>query len=130
MSHRDEVLAIAAGEDTEAIVNSIFKALPNDIVDEVALERISETSDGVARELITTAAVLTFSSAVAAKIFSLLERYMEERRQRAATELIYQAAKDNPTVLKILAELEKKHADVSVKIGKLGPDVRKSLTKI
>jgi hypothetical protein len=108
-------LEFRLGAETEPLVNFIFRQLPDDLVDQIELDRIVPSGDGIARELVTTAAVLTFTSALAVPILRLVERYMEQTRQQTATQLIYQAAKDNPDALKILADLEAKHAELMVK---------------
>jgi hypothetical protein len=107
-------LSVYAGSDTDALVSFIFRQLPDAQVDQIGLDRIAGQGGGVARELITTAAVLSFSSALALPIFRLVERWMEQERQKRAMKLIYEAARETPQALEILAELEKKHTEVSV----------------
>ncbi len=106
---------IAAGQDTEALVNFIFGQLADDVVDQIDLERITPEGTGIARELVTTTAVLTFASALAVPIIGLIARWMEIQRQRTAIELIYKAVKENSGAVKELVELEKLHAQLSVK---------------
>jgi len=119
MSESKDVLTIVADTETDNLVNFIFRELPDNVVDMIDLERLSPATTGVARELVTLAAVLTFSSTLSIAIFRLVERWMEQERQRVAAELIYKSGTDNPTVTKILSDLEKKHSDVLVRYGSL-----------
>lgn len=119
MSAEKDKLGLFFGPQTEDLINYIFRELSDDIVDEIDLDRISPEIGGVARELVTTGAILTFTAALAVPIFRLIERWMEQQRQREATELIYEAAKENPEVVSVLAEMEKQHIDFFVKRGKI-----------
>ena len=116
MSGQFEKLQLSAEDETEDMINFVFRELPDEIVDQIELERLSPEGGGVARELITTAAILTFSSTLALPVFRLIEKWMENKREERSLELIYRAAQENPSVVKILADLEKHHADVAVKL--------------
>jgi hypothetical protein len=124
MADLEDRFCLAAGADTEALVNFIFNGLSDEDADQVKLDRIVPEGGGVARELVTTGAVLTFASALAVPIFRLVERWMEERRQAAARRFIYEAATENPEALKILGDLEKLHSNVIVELAKPGPHCR------
>ena len=117
MTDESEVLGIYGGPATEELINYIFRELPDEVVDQIDLARISPEGSGVARELITTGAVLTFASTLTVAIFRLVERWMEQQRQAKAMQLVYQASNENKEAMKTLAALEKKHAEVLVKYG-------------
>ncbi len=119
MADVEDRFCLVAEADTEALVNFIFNGLSDEEADQVKLDRIVPEGGGVARELVTTGAVLTFVSALAVPIFRLVERWMEERRQDAARRFIYEAATENPEALKILADLEKLHSNVIVELAKV-----------
>jgi hypothetical protein len=127
MDRSRDRIAIAAGRDTEDLVNFIFQQLPDEVVDEVDLKRLSPEEAGVARELLTTAAILTASSTIAVSVVRLIERWVEARRQREAVELIYEAGKENPDVVKVLTELEKHHSNVGATFGRITPAWVKSV---
>lgn len=111
-------LDILGGEHTEELVSFVFSNLPDDIVDEISLERFGPEKGGVAKEFVTIGAALTFSSVLAVQIFGLIQRYMEEKRQEEALKLIYKAAKEDIRVAEILADIEKHHV---TQIAKYGP---------
>jgi hypothetical protein len=125
MAQNRESITISVGPETDTLLKYIFRALPDELVDQVQLERITPEAGGVAKELITTAAVLSLSSAVAVQIFKLIGKWMEMDRQRKAVQLIYQASKENPAAMKVLADLEKHHAELSVKYGAIGAGLLK-----
>ena len=112
-------IKIAAGTSTDELVSFIFRELDDDIVDQIDLERASVKPEGVARELVTTAAVLTLASTLTVSVVKLIARWLEQNRQRDAIELVYQASKRDPDMAKLLAELELKHADVMVQYNDL-----------
>jgi hypothetical protein len=62
-------------------------------------------------------------------IFRLIEVWMEQRRQGEARRIIYQAAKENPEALKILAQLEKEHSNVIVELAKVRAPMLAKLRK-
>lgn len=101
------------GPETEELVNSIFRSLNDDEADSVDLKRVSE-SEGVAREPVTTAALLTLGAGVLYKIIPLIDRYLEQRRQKNVLEIIYKAAEENPAAVEALTQVSLKHADVAV----------------
>mgnify|MGYP000923239481 CR=1 FL=1 len=114
------------GSATEDLVNFIYQSLPDEIADEVRLHRTAPDNIDIAREPTTIAAILTFSAMHAPRIVGLIERWMEGRRQGKAAELIYKAGKENPGVIKVLADLEKRHTGVMVqyKSGSAGKTTR------
>ena len=113
-------IAIIDDRHAEAIVTYIMNNLPDETIDGIELERISPISGGVAREVITTAAVLTLVPTVTVAVVRLIERWMEINRQQKSTQFIYEASKANPAALKALAELERKHTETFVKYGQIG----------
>jgi len=119
MAEELKQISVSAGPETEELLNYVFKNLSDEIVDQIRLERITPESNGVARELVTTAAVLSFSSAIAVPIINLIGKWMEQKRQQRAVELIYRSAKENPKVTHMLVELEKKRAELAVKPGNI-----------
>ena len=122
MDQNHDRIAVAAGTDTEDLVNFIFQQLPDEIVDGVDLKRLSPEEAGVARELVTAAAILTLSSTITVSVVRLIERWMEGRRQREAVQLIYEAGKENrDDVVKALTELEKLHTNVAATFGHITP---------
>jgi hypothetical protein len=121
MESLEDRLCIVADKDTEPLINFIFRELSDEDADNVKLDRMVPESGGVARELLTTGAILTFSTTLAVQIFRLIERWMEQQRQAEARKLIYEAATQNPEALKILSDLEKLHSNVSVELAKVRP---------
>jgi hypothetical protein len=121
---KQDRLAISAGIETEALVNYIFTELPNEVVDTIDLTRIPKSEKNVARELVTAAAILAIpSAAIARSIFRLIERWMEQRREGKAIELIYEAATGpNPEVVPVLERLEKAHSELAAKTGLITVD--------
>lgn len=126
---RKDILCLASGEETESLINYIFKELPDEVIDEIDLDRIAPEGGGVARELVTTGAILTFATALAVPIFRLIETWLEQRRQGEARKIIYQAAKENPDALKILAQLEKDHSNLVVELAKVRAPMLAKLRK-
>lgn len=110
-------VALSAGDKTEALVNFIFNEMSDDLVDQIKLDRITPADGGVAREFITTGAILTFAPALGIPIFRLIERWLETNRQREQTKLICEASKEDKALMRVLADLEKKHSDVMIKYG-------------
>lgn len=123
-----EKVALLSGVETESLVNFIFQNLPDDVVDQIELTRVSPESGGIAREAVTTAAILTFGSVLSVPIFRLIEKWMEQRRQQQAVALIYEASKSGDgEAAKVLADLEKKHTDLSIRFGIVSlKDLRKT----
>jgi hypothetical protein len=118
---KTEQLTLSAGPETEALVNFIFKELSDQLVDQIDLKRVTPATGGVAREFITTGALLTLAPALALPVFRLIERWMETNRQREAVNVIYQASKQDKELMKTLAELEKRHSDLMIKYaGRVG----------
>ena len=58
---KTEQLTLSAGPETEALVNFIFKELSDQLVDQIDLKRVTPATGGVAREFITTGALLTLA---------------------------------------------------------------------
>jgi hypothetical protein len=110
---------LSAGDKTEELINFVFRGLSDELTDQIELQRVADTEGGVARELITAGAILTFAPALGIPVFRLVERWMEINRQKSAVKLICEAGKEDKAIMKTLAELEKKHADVMVSYGKL-----------
>jgi hypothetical protein len=119
MAERDRISL--SGPETEAMLKFIFSQLPDDVVDQIELDRMTPEGGGVAHELVTTAAILSLASALSVQIFHLIGKWMEQKRQQQATLLIYQSAKENPTALKI--DLEKQHTELSIKYGAIGSHI-------
>jgi hypothetical protein len=124
----NEKIALLSDLETESLVNFIFQNLPDDVVDQIDLTRLSPEAGGVAREPVTTAAILTFGSVLSVQIFRLIEKWMEQKRQQQAVTLIYEASKNGDSeAVKVLADLEKRHTDLSIKFGIVSlKDLRKS----
>ncbi len=118
MSDKDR-LYLEAGEDTEQLINFIFQNLPDSEVDEIDLYRSAPANTGVAREPITTSAILACSSTMALSVLKLVRLWMEHRRQDRTTKFIYDAAQVNPEAAKLLAQLEKEHSKVSIEFEKV-----------
>jgi hypothetical protein len=106
-------LEISLGPDTEQFINEIFRALDDETVDQVELDKANE-ADGVAREPVTATAVLIFAAPLLYAIVPVIDRLLEHGRQRHHMHLIYQAAQDNPAAVEPLTRLAEKHADVSI----------------
>lgn len=119
MSEQSDRIQISFGSRTDEITNYVFRSLPDEIVDEIELDRSVADNKGVARELVTSAAVITCATTISWHIFKLIDRWMENERRKAAGLLIYQSAKENPEALKILAEIEMKYVEVSARQGRV-----------
>jgi hypothetical protein len=105
---------ISMGGDTEAAINFVFENLTDAECDEIDLTRTTE-SGGVAREPITSVALLSLAGGLALKIIPLIDRFLEHRRQRDHLELVMRAAENNSPALEALVKLAEKYADVTVK---------------
>jgi hypothetical protein len=106
-------LEIRMGADTDRFVNDIFRALDDETVDQVDLDKTNE-ADGVAREPVTTMVVLTFAAPLLYALVPIIDRLLQQRVQRRDMELIYKAAQENPGAVEPLRKLAEKYAEVSV----------------
>jgi hypothetical protein len=118
-------LCLEAGDDTEALVNFIFKELPDELVDEIELSRIAPKT-GVAREPITTGAILTCGTTLTLAVIQLVRRWMEQNRQKEHMKMIFDAAQQgNLEAAKLLLQLAKDHSKVVIEFEKVRvPEVK------
>ncbi len=104
-------LRIEAGDQTEDLIQFVTKELDDATLDEIDISREVSKPSGLASEPITISVTFLGIAAIVA-VTRLVERWLENKRQGAAIRMLVDAPTDE--VRRMLVEVEKKHADVSI----------------
>jgi hypothetical protein len=108
-------LILEAGSDTEDLAQFILSALDEQTIDEIDVTRTFAPSEGVASEPITVSiALIGLATTAVPAVGRLLQQWLEQRRQQKAVEVIIRASESSPELAATLADLEKKHSEISV----------------
>lgn len=110
-------LILSMNKGTEDLWQYILENISDSTLDEIEVERDIKDPSGLASEPVTAALILSLSSLTAAVILRLVERWMENKRQREQLEIVLQGFSISDEAGKAAASLAQKHADVSIKYG-------------
>src|SRR4051794_6591778 len=114
-SDHDEVLLLSAGEHTEELARFITEGLSDDELDQVDVWRDIERRDDLAAEPLTVALLIGVGGTVAVTVGRIIERWLENRRQRQQVELAITAYGVSNEAGKEVVGLLRAHARVSLK---------------
>jgi hypothetical protein len=110
-------IKLMAGDDTEDLISFVANELPPELLDAMEIERIHAEDIQVASEPITVGALISLTSVAAIAVTRLLEKWIENRREREHMNLVVRAFGVSDEAGRALAELARKHADVSISYG-------------
>ena len=110
-------IGIAAGDSTEKIFDELLAEIDDETLDQLDITRELEPSEGLAGEPVTIGVLITGGAVVVSAVLRIIERRMEYNRQMAQMKIVAENFQLNPELGKILAEIAKKYADVSISQG-------------
>jgi len=105
---------IDAADHTEELAQFIAHGLDDETLDGIQFDRQLAETEGLASEPITMAVVLTLSPIAAAVVVRLIERWLENRRQKGALRLVLEAFSKSDEAGKAVAQLAERHAKISI----------------
>ncbi|UEM08426.1 hypothetical protein J4G43_026920 [Bradyrhizobium barranii subsp. barranii] len=107
-------IGISLGEDTERLLQDVLGEVDDD---DLYIERELEESEGLAGEPITFGVIIGGSAVVLSAVLRLIERRLEHKRQWKAMKMVAEGFQSHPELGKLLAQIAKKNADVSITYG-------------
>lgn len=107
-------IGLSLGQDTERIVQEILGEVDDDALH---IERELEDSTGLAGEPITIGVVIGGGTVVLSAVLRLIERRLEHAQQWKTMKIVAEGFQSNPELGKVLAQIAKKNADVSIRYG-------------
>lgn len=114
MNRHEDVLTLAAGELSEDLISFVAAELDDEMLDGVDIYRVMERRDDLASEPITIAIVCGLGATAIVAVGRIIERWLENKRQRETIELTIHAYKISAEAAQIIAGIALKHAEVSV----------------
>jgi hypothetical protein len=105
---------LEAGEDTSDLDQFVFQQADLPPIDELVVKREFSRPDGLASEPITVTVIIGAAATTAVVIGRIVERWLENRRQREAVRVIVEVARELPELAEQLIKLEREHSRVSV----------------
>lgn len=115
-----ETLFLSAGNRTNELLKFVLSELSDDEVDAIEVQREVQRDAGLAREPVTTSAVLALASTMTIVVGRLIERWLQANAHETHLKIVYRAAEGSgPEVAEILARLADKYADVEIRHGSL-----------
>ena len=107
-------IGISLGEDTEKFLQDVLSEVDDD---DLHVGRELEDSEGLAGEPITLGVVICGSTVILSAVLRIIERRLEHTQQRKAMKMVAEGFQSHPELGKLLAQIAKKNADVSIKYG-------------
>jgi len=112
-------LKIEFGEETESLLEFVLAEFDDEELDIIQVERETVEGEGLASEPTTVLAVIGLTSVVAIGVCRLIERYLEEKRQRENIKLVLVAYGVSNEAGMAVARIAESHANVAVSFGEL-----------
>lgn len=103
-----------AGRYTEPLLQEILKGFDDVALDTIEIDRTIHKANGLASEPVIIAAAITATPILISAITRIIERWMENRKEREAMQLTIEAYKVSREAGDALKEISKKNADVAI----------------
>lgn len=110
-------LVLNMDKSTEDLWQYVSASLDDSTLDQIEVERDIQDPSGLASEPVTTAIILSLTQLAAAAVLRLVEKWMEDNRQREQLEIVLRGFSISDEAGKSAASLAGKHAEVSIKYG-------------
>lgn len=117
MNQNQPTVAISSDLDTERFLKGLLIDVDDVLLDDLTIHREMESTDGMAGEPATLAVVVTAGTIAMSAFLRLVERRLEQMHQREEMKIVAEGFARDSQLGGILADIAKKHADVSISFG-------------